>query len=172
MTLPNFLLVWALEQRSQNPVLQQALDADGELELSPEVTGAFEDFLGAAQISLSFVSGGWSTDFVDFLYAPTVVPPTSVEPWNTLVMGAETIYSPFALGAFAETLVSILRREQDERPSCQAVAIVAAKVFYFGVGGSLDDFVNRMEGSGAVVKRLREETAGVRRGVVQCNLRA
>jgi len=47
---------------------------------------------------------------------------------------------------------------------------VAAKRVYFGVGGSLDDFVEKVSQLGATVCLLREETEGVRRGVVKCTL--
>ena len=82
-----------------------------------------------------------------------------------MVLGAETIYSPFALRAFADTLLDILRRE-----GANGAAIIAAKRLYFGVGGSLDDFVEKMRELGAVVGMVREETEGVRRGVVKCSL--
>ncbi len=165
VTLPNFLLAWALHSEAQG----QPLLADGELELTQDVKDAFQRFLTATQISLSFVSGGWSPAFVDVLYSPSVVSPAFGEA-NTAVLGAETIYSPFALSLFVETVLCILNRERAQRPGRPAVAVVAAKKLYFGVGGSLDDFVNKMRGSGAVVHELREETEGVRRGVVQCLL--
>jgi protein-histidine N-methyltransferase len=166
-TLPNFLLAWALQQGGGGLLPQEALGTEGELELLPEVKQAFATFLQTSGISLAFVSGGWSPEFVSLLYHPTVI----TDPFSnssTLVIGAETIYSPFALGLFTETLLSILRRERQERSSCQAMAIIAAKRLYFGVGGSLDDFVDKMRSSDAMVETLREETEGVRRGVVQC----
>ena len=86
------------------------------------------------------------------------------------MIGAETIYSPFALASFSDTVLSILRREQRERPGGQATALVAAKRLYFGVGGSLDDFVEKMRGSNVTVQTLSEETEGVRRGTVRCLL--
>ena len=168
-SLPNFLLAWALQQRDNNILLQQALDTEGELELSLEVKESFAAFLLASHISLSFVSGGWSPEFVDLLYHPAVVSDAFADS-NLLIVGAETIYSPFALGLFAETLLSILHREQREKPKNQAIAVIAAKRLYFGVGGSLDDFVDKMKASGVLVEGVREETEGVRRGVVQCLL--
>jgi len=169
-TLPNLLLAWALHHRDSNPVVQEAFGTEGELELPPEVKEAFVSFLLTSNIVLSFVSGGWSPEFVDLLYQPAATPDLFAES-GVVVVGAETIYSPFALSLFAETLLSILRRESQARPTPQAVAVVAAKRLYFGVGGSLDDFVDKMRSSGALVEGIREETEGVRRGVVQCLLR-
>lgn len=141
-------------------------DAIGELELTDEVKEAFFTFLSSSGVTLSFLSGGWSAAFVDLLYGLSAVDagPTA----HTLVLGAETIYSPFALETFSVTLLTILQRESG--PSTTAMAIIGAKKLYFGVGGSLDDFVQRMREAGATVNELREEADGVRRGVVQCLL--
>ncbi|KAL8370759.1 hypothetical protein RB595_000892 [Gaeumannomyces hyphopodioides] len=183
VTLPNFILAWALLRQGESELLRGALSSEedpdgGELELSDEVKAGFVSFLETSKISLSFVSGGWSPAFVELLYdhgpgvPPQPTPSTSApgESSSTLVVGAETIYSPFALGAFADTLLAVLRRERAERPDGGATSIVAAKRLYFGVGGSLDDFVDRITKEGVDVCWLAEETEGVRRGVVQCSL--
>lgn len=168
VTLPNFLLAWALQQKDRLAFLQEAFTPDGELEVTEDVVQAFQSFLDTSRISLSFVSGAWSPDFVDLLYKPEVSQQPANGPARTLVVGAETIYSPFALSAFAETLVAILCRERVLHPAGHAAAIVAAKKLYFGVGGSLDDFVDKVISSGLSVKLVREEAEGVRRGIVQC----
>ncbi|CAK7223475.1 hypothetical protein SCUCBS95973_005192 [Sporothrix curviconia] len=190
VTLPNFLLAWALQQRDTSPLLQQALsfddedsggggggDDNGELELPDEVKVAFCAFLVSADITLSFLSGGWSAEFVDLLYAPSAPSaPSAADATpaaHTLVLGAETIYSPFALESFSVTLLTILHRENGTHATsttATATAIVGAKKLYFGVGGSLDDFVQRMREAGVTVNELRQEADGVRRGVVQCLL--
>ena len=171
VTLPNFLLAWALQQRGITPVLDEALCVDGELELTEEVVRAFKASLSSNHISLSFLSGAWSPEFVELLYrlAPAT-PACSAARINTLVLGSETIYSPFALESFASTLLSILERERESSPEGKAMAFIAAKRLYFGVGGSLDDFIARMRDFGVAVETLREETDGVRRGVVRCLL--
>lgn len=172
VTLPNFLLAWALHQQSHDAALQEALSSiEGELEISEQIVESFKAFLIAAKIQLNFVSGGWSPEFVNLLYSssPATIADSGT-PGRTLVIGAETIYSPFALSSFTATLLDILHRERDSHPTWQAVAIVAAKRLYFGVGGSLDDFVAKIRDLGAVVGMLREETEGVRRGVVRCSL--
>lgn len=166
VTLPNFILSWALNN-TQLPALQEAFSIEGEVELGPEVLAAFQQSLLESNVTLSFISGAWSQEFVDLLYAlPTG---NSTQPSSTLILGAETIYSPFALQAFLETIFVILERERGTA-GCQAGAFVAAKRLYFGVGGSLDDFVDKAREKGAQVDQLREETEGVRRGVVECVL--
>lgn len=169
VTVPNLILAWAFQQRDQSPVLQEAFTADGELELTAEVLETFKMSLASNQITLSFLSGAWSPGFVDLLYR-SAVPASLAGNANTLLLGSETIYSPFALESFSNTLISILERERRERPSGNARALVAAKRLYFGVGGSLDDFVDKMGGLGVRVRTLFEETHGVHRGVVECLL--
>jgi len=173
VTLPNFVLAWALQQRGANPVLDGAFSPDGEMELdlTSELLQAFKDSLSSNQISLLFLSGAWSPEFVELLSNSVPTPlAEGVGDIYTLVMGAETIYSPFALESFAATLLAILQQERRSHPEGQSTAIVAAKRLYFGVGGSLDDFIDKMKALGTNVETLREETQGVRRGVVRCRL--
>lgn len=144
---------------------------ENELEMSNDIKSAFRRFLASASITLDWMSGGWSEQFVDAItISPAqsgAKPPTSAD---TLIIGAETIYSPFALESFYHTVMEILRRERGDDPERVVEALVGAKRLYFGVGGSLDDFVTKMREGGALVEELREETDGVRRGVVQCRL--
>ncbi|KAF5632218.1 MNI1 s-adenosylmethionine-dependent methyltransferase of the seven beta-strand family [Fusarium sp. NRRL 52700] len=165
VTLPNFILSWA-HNNPQIPALQQAFSIEGEVELGPDVLAAFEQSLKEANVTLSFVSGAWSQEFVDLIYT---LPSSHDQVMNTLLLGAETIYSPFALQAFLGTLFSILEKEKKTNGN-EAAALVGAKRLYFGVGGSLDDFVDKARQKGARVEQLREEVEGVRRGVVQCVL--
>ncbi|KAL7794598.1 hypothetical protein V8C37DRAFT_401330 [Trichoderma ceciliae] len=166
VTLPNFLLAWAL-QNTHNLALRDAFNIEGELELSPSIIQAFEQFLSSSGIHLSFVSGAWSREFVRCLYDLPAFSSNIPAP-VTLMVGAETIYSPFALQAFTQAVFAILNHEKAS--GARAAAYVAAKRLYFGVGGSLDDFIEAARSKGAVVTELREESQGVRRGVVHCIL--
>lgn len=169
--MPNFLLAWALAQQAHDPAIDAALSSvEGELEVTESVLKSFKNYLFSSGITLSFVSGGWCPDFIDLIYDGPSKLPISGTIDRTLVLGAETIYSPFALSSFTDTLLSILLRERDAQPSRAAVAIVAAKRLYFGVGGSLDDFGDKVRNLGVTVSTMREETEGVRRGVVKCEI--
>lgn len=171
VTLPNFILAWALHTREQTPALCNAFSLEGELELLPEVVAAFQSYLIAKRISLTFLSGAWSPEFIELVYSGIPDDATdSSAATVTLLLGAETIYSPFALQAFTEATFSILQREGAKQSTSPAVALVAAKKLYFGVGGSLDDFVDQARGRGGNVTAIREEADGVRRGVVKCIL--
>ncbi|KND90309.1 Histidine protein methyltransferase 1 [Tolypocladium ophioglossoides CBS 100239] len=168
VTMPNFLLAWALHHQHQHPALRDAFSLEGELELGPGVLRAFQTYLLERNISLSFLSGGWSPKFVQLLYDPSgAAPQASGSAPVSLLLGAETIYSPFALQAFNETVFAVLGREQAAL-GAQAAAFVAAKRLYFGVGGSLDDFIEKAQAKGGNVTKLRQETEGVARGVVRC----
>ena len=173
VTLPNLVVAWALWRHAAGDArLHTALASAGELELTTDVTGAFREWLREEHIALSFLSGGWSPGFVDLLYQTGVAAATpTTERRRTLVLGAETIYSPFALESFTQALLLILEQERRERPTGETVALVAAKRVYFGVGGSLDEFVDTVRRLGVTADLLREETEGVRRGVVRCVLR-
>ncbi|KAI1482546.1 hypothetical protein K445DRAFT_317843 [Daldinia sp. EC12] len=168
VTLPNFILTWALHQRADSPLLEDAFSSEGELDLTPEVLKAFEEFLASRKISLSFFSGAWSAEFIDLINSDKTSKVGNEVGLRTIILGAETIYSPFALSAFTQTIFSLLKEEKAQGNTAEA--LVGAKKLYFGVGGSLDDFVAKARGMGANVEELREETEGVRRGVVRCSL--
>lgn len=148
--------------------MADAFSSEGELDLTPEVVKGFEEFLSTRRISLSFFSGAWSTEFVDLVGAESASRIGHESKRHTVILGAETIYSPFALRAFTQTIFSLM--EQERAQGNAAEALVGAKKLYFGVGGSLDDFVAGAREQGADVEELREETEGVRRGVVSCRL--
>ena len=181
VTLPNFLLSWALHQQQQkhpgsSDLLKDAFSSEGdELDLTPEVLEAFTNFLSSRKIALRFFSGAWSPEFVSLVTAAADATRTGAGAGPgiganqaTVIIGAETIYSPFALGAFAQTLFALL--EDDKARGDSAEAFVGAKKLYFGVGGSLDDFVAKAKELGAITEQVWEETEGVRRGVVRCRL--
>ena len=61
-------------------------------------------------------------------------------PTLTLILASETIYSPSSIRAFTQTVMALLEANS-KRPTDQAVALVAAKRVYFGVGGGVDEFL-------------------------------
>ena len=151
VTLPNILLSWA------QATITGSWEAEGELEIDPEVLQQFLASLESFGIKLSFFSGAWGPEFVNL-----VVQDLLSRPSKLTVIGAETIYSPAALQSFAETLMSLLRT----KGSVEKTALIAAKKVYFGVGGSMEDFCDIVRAKGGVVEHIREESDGVRRAVV------
>lgn len=171
VTLPNFILAWAIHHQKELPLLNEAFSpegTEGELDLTPEILEAFQEFLSTRDISLLFFSGGWSPEFVDMITNTRTRIDSSVAEQGTIIIGAETIYSPFALSSFLQTILTLMEHEKSHGRAVEV--LVGAKRLYFGVGGSLDDFVVQARERGATVEPLREETEGVRRGVVRCVL--
>ncbi|KAI1828599.1 hypothetical protein F4861DRAFT_10713 [Xylaria intraflava] len=168
VTLPNFILAWAIHHRGEVPALNEVFSQEEELDLTPEVLEAFQEFLRSRKISLLFFSGAWSEEFVNIITSARNSAAGPDTEQATVILGAETIYSPFALSSFLQTIYALMDREKARGEAAEV--FVGAKRLYFGVGGSLDDFVVQARERGAVVEQLREETEGVRRGVVRCVL--
>lgn len=121
VTLPNVLLTWA--RFSSNPSIDPS--GSGDLEITPSLLESAISDLAAAGITLNFLSGPWSPQLASFI-------PQSAPDMGTLVLAAETIYSPASTTQFVQLLVELLKRVK------MAKAIVAAKRMYFGVGGSVN----------------------------------
>ena len=158
VTLPNVLLSWA--QSLPHTEETGPWEEEGELDIDADLLKAFICDMMDRKISLSFFSGAWGEEFVSLIEGERKAGDGAL-----LVIGAETIYSPRALKDFAEVLVTILEKEEGGK------ALVGAKKVYFGVGGSMDDFVDEVTRKGGKVRQLREEVEGVRRAVVEVVLK-
>ena len=158
VTLPNVLLSWAQSLPATGDT--GPWEEEGELDIDADLKKAFICDMMDRKILLSFISGAWGDEFVSL-----VEKEKKAEDGELMVIGAETIYSPKALKDFADVLVKILEKEEGGK------ALVGAKKVYFGVGGSMDDFINEAMKKGGEVKQLREETEGVRRSVVEVTLK-
>lgn len=136
MTLPNVLLTWALhcapEAFSPSPPsisedCEVVENGEGELEITPALLKSFTASIASQKLELTFLSGPWSPKLND------AVP---IEHSKRLaILAAETIYQPTSLPAFVDTVVNLLNVVDN------GFALVAAKKVYFGVGGSVEDFV-------------------------------
>ena len=143
VTLPNLLLTFA--RFNLGHAFIPPTDA-GDLDITPDLIEAFTMALSQAGIMLNFRSGPWGPQLL------SLISPSSAE-MGTLVLAAETIYSPSSTTAFVELMTQILRRTR------MAKAIVAAKRVYFGVGGSVDGLKEACHEQGAVAHEV--ENAGV-----------
>jgi len=136
VTLPNLFLAWVEVVKG----LPMDEAGKGDLDACEELREEFLADITARGIDVGFVSGAWGAEMLDILNG---------EKWD-LVMGSETIYSPATMGEFTDVLLGCL--EGGGR------GLVAAKRIYFGVGGSVEDFVagiNRRNG-GWEVKTARD----------------
>jgi len=155
VTLPNLLLSWG------QYAMKGDWEEEGEMDIDDEVKSGFLADMGRRDVSLSLFSGAWSLDFVKMVGESMASASGPVT-----IVGAETIYSPFALKSFAETLVCLLEAMNGK----EKTSLVAAKKVYFGVGGSMEDLCDMVRGRGALVEQIREESDGVRRAVVEVKM--
>ncbi|CDU26300.1 related to HPM1-AdoMet-dependent methyltransferase [Sporisorium scitamineum] len=170
VTLPNLILTWyaspasahfrctteashllherhELERRGQDH-----FDTENELAITDELVTAFAESLTSRGIHFNFYSGAWST-----------FPPASQK--MDLILTSETIYSLESLPALVELLRSYAKPQGESEAG---VALVAAKVIYFGVGGgveSLKQVLGQMHPT-ATVESLHSVTKGVGRTVL------
>lgn len=111
VTVPNLILNWYM---TTNPQLEKA-----EVVLTKELLAEFLDTITKHHVTIDLISGSWGTQFMEMV--PTV----------DVVLTSETIYHEETLPLVAE----MIGKWQPQ------VAVVAAKNIYFGVGGSVTEFV-------------------------------
>ncbi|WRT65339.1 uncharacterized protein IL334_002282 [Kwoniella shivajii] len=161
------------------------LESPGNLALSPALVEAFQNLLVERGIDLKFTYGHW-TGLADDLVKDGK--------GYDLVLTAETIYAEESNASLLEVLRSGARKgdkgnakesigledslgdlkvnddDWQKKPlseSAQGLTLVAAKVLYFGVGGGLSAFLDRVENDGGWWKGVKNWTKGVGRKVVQ-----
>ncbi|KIY68478.1 hypothetical protein CYLTODRAFT_351269 [Cylindrobasidium torrendii FP15055 ss-10] len=158
ITFPNIIIAWYMspaskEFRETTSVIE---DIDSELPpadnsepadipVTPALKAAFLESLKTHSISLKFIAGGWSSFTVE-------------KPYH-VVLSSETIYHPESL----PFLVKLLGAATAPSTTC----LVAAKVLYFGVGGSVTAFCEAVTAAGGQVKTVWEKTSGVGRKILQ-----
>ncbi|KAF8475729.1 hypothetical protein BDZ91DRAFT_844448 [Kalaharituber pfeilii] len=125
VTLPNLFLSWILHS---HPHLLSF--PTGDLDVTESLKGSFLSSLRDMAIDLGFVSGCWGLDMLKLLGCERVGK-------YDLVLGSETIYEPATMPEFTRVLLGSM--------SPQGRGIVAAKRIYFGVGGSVSDFVKQVK---------------------------
>ncbi|KAM3123007.1 hypothetical protein CJJ07_001799 [Candidozyma auris] len=134
VTIPNLVVHWAStlsvkELASlQNPEIPMKND---EIQLTKDLADAFINTVKRLNIQLHFVSGSWGPEFVD------IVSPMCPD----LILSSETIYSLDTLPIFIQTLTDLMLKNQ-------CAALIAAKSYYFGVGGSVKEFTSRLASCG------------------------
>lgn len=126
VTVPNMLVHWA---KSLVPKEHAALFAgvqgleDDQLLITLTVIDAFMDALHARGCAITLISGLWGRDFTGLVQ--------SLAPSVDYLISCETIYCRATLAVVAHT-VHVL---------APAVALIAAKDIYFGVGGLVHEFL-------------------------------
>ncbi|KAF2862004.1 hypothetical protein K470DRAFT_263139 [Piedraia hortae CBS 480.64] len=153
VTLPNLILNWWAACAADRGVGGEGDEAD-DLLLSESLLSAFTSALHNSNITLSFLSGPWSPDLRSLL-------PSFPSEASTLILGAETIYTAATTDAFVEMLEFCLKEGN------LAKALVAAKKYYFGLGGSVDLLKTKCAQKGLVAAEAGGMDKGVGRGLIE-----
>jgi len=149
VTLPNLLLTWVMiAKKGGGGVGDDGLP--GDLDVSDELKVEFAEDLERRGIELAFVSGGWDNGMLETLNDYTG------DQGFDLVLASETTYSPETMPEFAGVLLGSLKKRS-------ARGLVAAKRIYFGVGGSVEDFVGLIgkQDAGQWSTRIASDAMGV-----------
>ncbi|MCJ1378417.1 hypothetical protein MMC17_001515 [Xylographa soralifera] len=172
-TIPNLLLTFISAQPTSDP-----WPTEGDLDISPALTSDFATGLHDAGIQISAVSGAWGSAFVSLLSNISIDgrgndenAAAAQKPTLTLILASETIYSPSSIRAFTQTVLALLG-SNSAGPAHRAVALVAAKRVYFGVGGGVDEFLAVLTEMGGYARCVWDssEAEGGGHGVNRCIL--
>lgn len=168
---PSVLKLATIPNLTLNYLLAGAIGPEksgGDIECLDDLSPDLQAFLRKCNIEIRAISGSWGSDF-----AAMALPDTSDTADDVVILASETIYSPASTRVFTETLLDLLRRS--EKAGGKAVALVAAKKVYFGVGGSVDDFLTVLRGlggEGKVVWTPEGSGNGVGRCILEVRNRA
>ncbi|KAK9368931.1 hypothetical protein V1509DRAFT_621923 [Lipomyces kononenkoae] len=170
MTAPNFLLAYyrACVVSDTEPVASQQQQQELDLEITPELISQFIEFLKVNNIAVKFISGSWdSVGFSQLLgYSYPMTDDEQIK--YSLVLASETIYSLSTISSFTSLFLDCITYWGTS--SARAGALVAAKEIYFGVGGTVRQFielVRKLGGKIATVRRIAGRSSGIARVVLQ-----
>ena len=154
--MPNIFLLWAF---------CEGIATGNDLETTPGLRDNFLARLNSVGVNINAISGGWSIKFQQLLLSKIDFATTT----SILILASETIYSPDNIEAFIRVIMSTLQAAKTHgRP---AIALVAAKRIYFGVGGGIDEFLvtlARLGGYGQLVWQSKD--AGVGRAIFEVKM--
>nr|POE66140.1 histidine protein methyltransferase 1 [Quercus suber] len=161
VTLPNIILTWAA---CSSPAGLPSLDVNSkaDLELTPELLQRFTRDMRNANLDLHFLSGPWSSALAELISQ-------SGADMGSVILAAETIYSPASTAAFVDLLANLLKRVKMSK------AMIAAKRMYFGVGGSVDGLKEACREQGMVAYEIENHgvpglEAGVGRALIEVQM--
>jgi protein-histidine N-methyltransferase len=142
--------------------------APGELAIDPRLVDAFNESLKDHGVQLKFWAGSWSNfaprgegdgPFDLVITSETIYRSANVTPLLAVLRSASNVAPKTG---FFSGLAS-LSRSQEVAP----IVLVAAKVLYFGVGGSVDEFKSMAEATGATVTTVLDIELGVGRRILK-----
>ena len=154
------------------------ITAPGELPITPELKSAFLASLVALNITIKFFSGSWNTFnpaatigsgcYNMVLTSETIYQMDSLESLVDLMQAACTGKTKESLNSLISSLsISENSAEDTFRASRPYQCLVAAKVLYFGVGGGIMEFLERVERRKGRAVTVQERKVGVGRKVIR-----
>lgn len=141
VTVPNIIINWYLATH----------DPTDQIRLTSEVLDQFSDDLKKYNISLHLVEGSWCDEFLTLIGQFDL----------SLILTAETIYSLDSL----PILTKILIQSVTKAPHVQA--LIAAKNYYFGVGGSVIEFTNYIKHNSTLKLDVHEVNSHLKRSLIR-----
>ncbi|KAK6342838.1 hypothetical protein TWF718_008221 [Orbilia javanica] len=156
VTLPNLILAYLHATNglpTTDPSVTEGPEETPEIELTPTLISDFLSALQSHKITISFLSGSWSPAMISLIHGGLDYPSTADETTYSLLLASETIYSPSSIPDFVDMIEHTLANT--------GKGYIAAKDIYFGVGGSVKDFVDIVEKKSWKWEILREEKRGV-----------
>lgn len=131
VTLPNLVVHWAstlLPETLHNLTGPDVVLSNDEVLFTPDLLQEFTRQLDEKNIEIAFISGLWGSEFCD------LVSPFSPE----VILTSETIYSLDSLPIVIDVLLRLFSSQS------KYLGLVAAKSYYFGVGGSIKEFMDKL----------------------------
>ncbi|KAK6504164.1 hypothetical protein TWF506_002372 [Arthrobotrys conoides] len=157
VTLPNLILAYLYATNSlpsTDPSVTEGAEETPEIELTQNIISSFLSTLQSHNITISFLSGSWSPAMISLIHGGLEYPSTTEETMYSLLLASETIYSPSSIPEFVDMIEYTLSNNNGK-------GYIAAKDIYFGVGGSVKDFVDMIEQKRWKWEVVREEKRGV-----------
>lgn len=131
VSIPNIIISWAMtldpEERGSFMDPEVPLGAD-ELMFTPALISKFSETLQQNKIDLLLVHGSWGRTFCDLV--SQLLP--------DLILSSETIYSTESLPVILDMLLHFMKQNTNY------LSLIAAKEYYFGVGGSIIEFMQKL----------------------------
>ncbi|CAH6720336.1 histidine protein methyltransferase 1 [[Candida] jaroonii] len=141
VTVPNLIINWYTTKYDEEIIT-----------LSDELVGEFLSCLQEHNINLSFISGSWGKEFLSL----------SSTDFN-LILTSETIYSLDSMPILADMLITLSSNDQTK-------CIVAAKDYYFGVGGSVIEFINYLKNNSKLNIQSHPVSSQLKRSIIEVSL--
>lgn len=163
-------------------------DEGEELTLTPSLLEAFQATLQTYNITLHFISGPWShfpslysnkqlKGFDLILTSETIYQPESYKDLiEILKLGRSSrrykdsesalpLHSAGDSKPLESTFTSLSLHSSDSSSSRRPSALIASKILYFGVGGSIDQFSALVRSEGGTMEEVWRNDGGVGRGI-------